>query len=92
VVRTLAWRDPYERDERERETRGNDDEDSDDLGDGTFDRLQDLIERLLPGHIGASSEGWIDGVTGGHQQTRPNDPSFEERSNTHDLSPIAVRL
>jgi hypothetical protein len=33
---------------------GDDDDDlGDDLGDWPFDRLQDLVQRLLPGHVGA---------------------------------------
>src|ERR1700730_4453962 len=42
---------------RQRQTGDDDDDDSQDLGDGTLDGLQDLIERLLPGHVRTGSPG-----------------------------------
>ena len=46
--------------EGERQTGDDDDDHRDDLGDRSFDRLQDLVERLLPRHVGAGGAGGVE--------------------------------
>ena len=43
--------------EGERQAGDDDDDHRDDLGDRTLDRIQDLLERLLPRHVGAGGMG-----------------------------------
>ena len=50
--------------ERQRQAGDDDDDHRDDLGDRAFDRLQDLIERLLPRHVGAGGPGGGTGERG----------------------------
>jgi len=42
---------------REREARADDDDDRDDLGHRTLDAIEDLGQRLFPGHVRAGREG-----------------------------------
>ena len=61
-----------------------------DFGDGTFDRLQDLIEWLLPGHVRAGGPG-----RDGSQDLNSTDPGQHdatmsmEQEPLHDRSPAA---
>jgi hypothetical protein len=40
----------------------------------------------------AGGQCWADRKARGHQHASRDDSSLEARNNTHDLSPIAVRL
>jgi hypothetical protein len=63
---------------------------TDDLGHRSLDRFQDLVERLLPGHVGAGCIGWRrDKVEDGEGGRRGNAAAYiVER---HHESPAEVR-
>src|SRR5579885_1809615 len=78
--------------ERQCQARHDDDDHRDDLGDRAFDRLQDLLERLLPRHVRAGSIS----QPAATRQEQPGDYNRYAKTETrerldHALAPADLR-
>ena len=70
--------------EGERQPGNDDDDDGDDLRDRPLDRIEDLLKRLLPGHVGAGGMGGP-GETDAEDKPEESGSKMADGDSTHRL-------